>query len=67
MTVELGDILVWKDWRRPHNPNLDEYFLVMEIDKESFEPYLALNLSRGGTERFNGNGFNDAQFWERVA
>lgn len=67
MIVELGDILVWKDWREKANPDLDEYFVIVEIDKDNRHPYLALNLSRGGTERFNGHGFNDENFWERVA
>jgi len=67
MTVELGDILVWKDWREKANPDLDEYFIIVEIDRGAKDPYIALNLSRGGYERFNGHGFHDENFWEIVA
>jgi hypothetical protein len=66
MTVDIGDILLWK-----HIPVFDydnaEYFLVLDIDKEYEDPYLCLCLNTGLHERFTGRTFGNAEFWEIVA
>ena len=71
MTVELGDILAWKDWEGRKSEcvdfDLDEFFLIVDIDSCDAEPYLALNLNNGQYERFSGRGFSDKQYWEVVA
>ena len=70
MTVNIGDILAWKNWqiseRDSFNIDLDELFLVVDIDSDEREPYLLLSLSGSGYERFSGKGFSDKRYWEMV-
>ena len=71
MTVDIGDILLWKD--RPifeeeeRNPEHDEYFLVVAIDRGLREPYVCLRLGSNDYERFSGVTFGNRHFWEIVA